>query len=253
MNDRPTPYADVNAVVAELLARVRTVLGPRFIGLYLDGSLAIGAFDPAKSDLDFLVVTDDHLPEAVVQALHDMHAQLATASAWGPEIEGSYIPRDALRRFDAANAQHPYIDRGSASLAVERHDVDWIVHRHVLREHGVAVVGPELKTLIDPVTPADLRGAVREMLDGWWRPDPACRAKLDHPFYRAYAVLTMCRMRYTLVHGTVVSKPVAAEWAQTTCPRWRSLIDDALAWSRETPPALDATLDFIRSTREEHR
>ena len=253
MNDRPTPYADVNAVIAELLARVRTILGPRFIGLYLDGSLAIGAFDPAKSDIDFLVVTDDDLPDAIVQALHDMHAQLAAASAWGPEIEGSDIPRGALRRFDAGNARHPYIDRGRANLAVEQHDVDWIVHRHVLREHGVAVVGPALKTLIDPLTPADLRGAVREMLADWWRPAPACRANLDHPFYRAYAVLTMCRMRYTLAHGTVVSKPVAAEWTRTTCPRWRRLIDDALAWSRETPPDLDATLDFIRSTREDHR
>jgi hypothetical protein len=204
VNDRPTPYADVNAVVADLLTRVRTVLGPRFVGLYLDGSLAIGAFDPAKSDIDFLVVTDDELPDPIVRALHDMHVQLAAASAWGPA------------------------------------------------EHGVAVVGPALKTLIDPVTPADLRGAVREMLDGWWRPAPACRAKLDQPFYRAYAVLTMCRMRYTLAHGTVASKPMAAEWTRTTSPRWRGLIDDALAWSRETSPDLAATLDLIRSTREEH-
>jgi len=32
--------------------------------------------------------------------------------------------------------------------------------------------------------------------------------------YRAYAILTRCRMLYTLEHGAIVSKPTAARWAQ---------------------------------------
>jgi hypothetical protein len=197
------------------------------------------------------VVTDDALPDDVVTELKVMHARLAAASPWGSEIEGSYISRAALRRFDPGNRRHPYIDRGSARLEVETHDTDWIIHRHVLREYGVALAGPPLRALIDPVMSAELRSAVRHLLHGGWAPAPLCREKLDHPFYRTYAVLTMCRMRYTLRHGTVVSKPVAAQWAQATFPQWAALIDAALAWSRDVPPDVDQTLDFIRSTREE--
>jgi len=32
--------------------------------------------------------------------------------------------------------------------------------------------------------------------------------------YRSYGVLTMCRMRYTLQYGVVVSNAMTARWAQ---------------------------------------
>ena len=53
-----TPYPEINCVLEELLSRVRAILGRRFVGMYLDGSLAIGDFEADKSDLDFVVVTD---------------------------------------------------------------------------------------------------------------------------------------------------------------------------------------------------
>jgi len=65
--------------------------------------------------------------------------------------------------------------------------------------------------------------------------------------YRCYAVLTMCRMLYTLAHGTVVTKPAAARWAAATLgPRWTPLIERALAWSPAAAPDLGETLALIR-------
>jgi len=52
-------------------------------------------------------------------------------------------------------------------------------------------------------------------------PTPRCRRWLDNPFYRPYGVLTMCRMRYTLQYGVVVSKAMTARWAQAALDkRW---------------------------------
>ena len=60
----------------------------------------------------------------------------------------------------------------------------------------------------------------------------------------------MCRMRYTLQHGVVVSKPIAARWAQATLDaRWTPLIRAAVAWSSEIVPDLAETLRFIDDTR----
>jgi hypothetical protein len=88
------------------------------------------------------------------------------------------------------------------------------------------------------------------MLHGWWMPAPTYRRWLDNPFYRSYTVLTMCRMRYTLQYGMVVSKPIAARWAQAALEaRWRSLIQAALAWSSDIVPDLGETLRFIDDTR----
>ncbi len=39
----------------------------------------------------------------------------------------------------------------------------------------------------------------------------------------------MCRVLYTLQHGKIASKPIAAHWARGTLgPRWEPLIERAL-------------------------
>ncbi len=73
----PTPYEEVNAVLDLLLSNVRSILGSRFIGLYLYGSLASGHFDPETSDIDFLAVTEGELPDEMLPVLEAMHARLA--------------------------------------------------------------------------------------------------------------------------------------------------------------------------------
>ena len=59
----PTPYSDVNAILVRLLHEVQTILGERFLGMYLYGSLAAGDFDPQHSNINFLVVTTAELPD----------------------------------------------------------------------------------------------------------------------------------------------------------------------------------------------
>src|SRR6516225_7364631 len=68
----PTPFADLNALLTELVDAARRSLGANFVGAYLQGSFALGDFD-AHSDVDFLVVVDrdlDETGEAALQALH---------------------------------------------------------------------------------------------------------------------------------------------------------------------------------------
>jgi Nucleotidyltransferase domain len=175
----PTPYPEINTVLQELLAGVRAILDRRFVGMYLDGSLGIGDFDPEKSDLDFVVVTDGEVSEEAFRKLNTMHERIATGtSKWGRELEGSYIPQRALRHDRRPNA-HPYIDRGSTLAIVRPERGYWVIHRHVLREHGVVMAGRPPRTLIEPVQPSDLREAAFGILREWWMPmvidGPCCR------------------------------------------------------------------------------
>jgi len=76
-----TGYADVDAVLAELLTGARATLEPQLVGVYLDGSLATGDFAEHSSDIDVLVGTEDALSDEVVAALGTMHARCATGSS----------------------------------------------------------------------------------------------------------------------------------------------------------------------------
>ena len=85
-------------------------------------------------------------------------------------------------------------------------------------------------------------GAEEEAL----RADPLA---LRHRGYRAYTVLTICRMLYTLEFGTIVSKPTAARWAREALgPRWAPLIDRALADdTNETRDLIGYALDRLHA------
>ncbi|HEY7293652.1 MAG TPA: aminoglycoside adenylyltransferase domain-containing protein [Dehalococcoidia bacterium] len=245
---QPTPFADVNVFLARLLAEVRSALGERLTAMYLRGSLASGDFDPESSDIDVLVVTEGALGDDAVVALAAMHARLAASGlAWAPHLECSYWPRDAVRRYDPTRARYPELGVDKP-FDLRQHGVDCVIELHIVREHGVALAGPPPAELIDPVTPEELRAAVRSLLDGWWTD------MLDQPEwfrdrrYQAFAVLSMCRALYTLQRGAVVSKPAAAAWARTAlADQWVPLIDRALAWrhdSMEGDPT--AALSFVR-------
>ena len=76
---QPTPYADINVFLKRLLSTMRSTLGDQFMGLYLGGSLALGDFNPHRSDIDFVAVTFDELAPERVAALQAMHTRLQAA------------------------------------------------------------------------------------------------------------------------------------------------------------------------------
>jgi len=156
-------------------------------------------FDQA-SDIDLVIVTDDEISNDLFSALQAMHARIAIIdSPWATQLEVSYIPQRALRRYDPIHALHPHLDRGSGeSLRMMKHDSDWVVQRYTLRERGVTLAGPAPQTLIDHVSPNDLRRAMLSIM--WWPTqilaDPV---QINERGYQSYIVLTMCRILYTLM------------------------------------------------------
>ena len=144
------PYPEVSALLQELLEDVPTILGNHLVGMYLFGSLTSGDFDQ-DSDIDVIVVTDEEISGALFSALQAMHARIyAGDSPWTIQLEVSYIPQHALRRYDPANALHPHIDRGRGEdLVMMQHDSSWVVQRHTLRERGIALAGPAPQILIE--------------------------------------------------------------------------------------------------------
>ena len=246
------PYPEIYLLLEELLSGARAILGEQWVGVYLSGSLASGDFDPQRSDIDFVIVTRGELPAAVVRALEEMHTRLAaSASPWAKRLEGAYIPQPSLRRYDPASAIYPSV-RVGGSFGIDPQGVDGIIQRSILREQAVSLDGPPLQDLIDPVTPGDLRRASLGILHDWWQPQLQDPHRLLVREYQAYAVLTMCRIIYTLQFATIVSKPVAASWAkQALEEKWAGLIDRALSWQpADGVDDLHATLDFIHATLE---
>ena len=221
---------DLLAVLTDLIDGARHALTDNFLGAYLQGSFALGAGD-ADSDVDFLVVTLGNVDRAQLAALADMQARFPDSQVgWAQHLEGSYVPAAQVRqaaRAGRGNGWH-YIDNGSRRIEESRHD-DTALMRWVLREHGIALAGPDPVTLLDPVAPVELRTEAMATARRWQEAIEATDGTLSSALAQQQHVLALCRVLYTLEHAEVTSKELAARWAlQALDPQWRPLITQAI-------------------------
>lgn len=236
---------------------MREVLGNKLVGAYLFGS-ATGADFDRESDVDVLAVTEGGISDDTFAELQRMHARIATIDSWcATQLEVSYIPRPAVRRYQPPDVLHPRLDRGQGEkLHIMSHDADWVVQRYLVREHSSVLLGPPARELIDPVSPDELRQAMRALVEEWLAPLVENRPLVHTRGYQSFLVLSACRILYTLERGDVVSKNAAALWGERTlAARWTPLIKGAWIGRQhpDSPPQpqdLQETWCFIRYTLE---
>ncbi len=241
----------VDALLDRLQREAAGLLRDNFVGLYVYGSLATGGFDPDTSDVDFIVATRSPLtPEQLnaLEALH--HALLVDGGSWAKKLEGGYVPLADLRRHDPNAGPFLFINEGQIYQAGL--GADWAIQRHFLRTRPSAIVGPSLAEHIDPVSPEQIREAVRLLFREWWVPMLERPDQLGREDYRAFAVLTMCRALRLVTTGDMVSKPEAARWAlDAVDDRWHPAIRLAMAWKPGLPaPETDDVKAMILSVSQ---
>lgn len=176
---------------------------PRLLGLYLYGSLATGAFTPGVSDIDLLAVTDGSITLETIDR--------ATFRTQFSEI-GVISPGEPLHILSAG--------------------IDWLMNWHQVRHGGKVITGPPAETYVPDTSVREYVAAVREHAAafGEWMPE------MRTPREQSYAVLTLTRALYTVLHGHGTSKAAAAAWLATRQPRSKTLLEQALRW-RDVDPA----------------
>ncbi|MDQ2903096.1 MAG: DUF4111 domain-containing protein [Chloroflexota bacterium] len=239
----PTPYTDINALLALFLERMQTILGPKLIGLYVFGSLVTGDFDYESSDIDLVAALAADLDDKELERIRTMHVDIALAhKQWDNRIEVGYLSLESLKK-STAHGKIALISPGEP-LHVKESGADWIINRYVLREKGATLYGPAPKTLVEPISKQERLRALQELLQEWRGWITATEHLRSRP-YQAFMIVTMCRLLYTFKTAELVSKKQAALWAEQEMPEWSSLIQRALAWRaawRDEEVDPDATL-----------
>lgn len=219
-------HPEVSDLVADIHARVILLMSQNLVGLYVFGSVASEGYDPGVSDVDLLVVTAQPLVAAEYARLRRMHVELAAGrKQWKDRVEVAYLSREALRTVKQRTSEIGIIGPGKPFQVVKA-GRDWLMEWYDVREHAIVVAGPDPRTLIDPITRAELNACIRDyvlLFPGRVRDHP-------HRGSDAYAVLTMCRALHTNLMGETTTKRAAAEWAAWEYPQWHDLITQAQQW-----------------------
>ena len=218
----------------ELVTRLQELLGDELVGVYAGGSVALGGFDPALSDLDIAAASVTHIDHttkhAIVEALR--HESLP-CPARGLEfvLYAERVLRAATTDpgFELnLNSGGRMTFRADYEPGAERH---WFaIDRSILAAHGKVLLGRPAKELFAPIPRGPLLEVVAEAV-AWHRESRAQGSD---------AVLNACRALRFAAEGIWSSKLAAGRWALERNQEPR-LVAQALAsrHSQEPLPQLD--------------
>lgn len=235
-----------------------------FYGIYIYGSIALGAFEELESDIDIIALTQGEWLPHELEQLKALHMQLVKEYPLGKRLEVHYAPSRYLgvaRSDEHRGAVDPYpvmhdgmfepASRGGLNV------VTWWTIKH----HGLRLLGPEPCELPLEVTWDAILADMRFNLNVYF----AGKVRRRPYVYLAdvaveFAVTNLCRIFTTIEEGEIISKTVSLErWRGRLPERWRPLLDEARRIRHHLgPPSLYRhrlqrwweTLAFIRYGRE---
>ncbi len=226
-----TPFSDINEILYSFVSTLHTILNDNLIGVYLLGSLTYGNFKIESSDIDLQVLLKNKLTVNEIELIQQLHSQIAKDfPQWAKRIECSYVPLDTLTNILPPLSPRPYY--GEDILYPEApYGNEWIINQYMLYQHGIALIGPEYKTLISPIDFVEVQKAcIRDLLQEW-QPKISDQEWLANSHYQSYLVLNLCRILYTVIGNELASKKVSAAWVKNHfAPQWRGLIEIAEQW-----------------------
>ena len=188
------------------------------VAVYLYGSTVAGSVRP-DSDLDLLVVSNRRLTGGekgrIVEGLLPISGRGTRPSSWRP-IEMTIVAQPEVRpwryppRMELQYGEwlrETFLSGSVEPKPAESPDLGVLIT--MVRESGLALIGPNPTEVLVPVPRVDL---VRAMVDSV----PALIADLADDTRNV--LLTLARIWTTLVTGEIRSKDQAADWAMSRLP-----------------------------------
>jgi hypothetical protein len=221
--------AQLSALLQDLARQLPLLLGGNLVGIYLYGSVTQAAFNPKRSDVDCIVLTRRDLSDAQFRKVSAWLDQTSKSNPWTARLQILFLVKKQLLVMNGRGCLYQF-----GVLTRCGSDGNPIIWRDFLNS-GKILFGPSPESFLPEITWGMFSQALEREL-GYLRQEICEKPESDWrdvPMYRAYAVLTVCRILYSFNTGLVVSKPRAAKWAVKYLPQeWNEIIMLALKFNQ---------------------
>lgn len=189
-------------------------LKDNLVGIYMHGSLAMGCFNPARSDIDLLVICSAEILDGTKRKMIERLLKV-TKGKCNP-LEMSIIQERYVKDFVyptpfELHYFHPaYLtDRNFICGGEGFEDPDLAGHITVTYNRGIRLIGPEIRDLFKPI---EKRYYIESIFNDI---EDAPAGITENP---VYFTLNLCRVLYYLAEGKVASKREGGEWGELHLP-----------------------------------
>ncbi|MFS0780594.1 aminoglycoside adenylyltransferase domain-containing protein [Bacillus sp. 1P06AnD] len=227
----------VQCLLHMYIERMNVLIPDMVEGLYIHGSLALGAFVERSSDIDFITVIKRPLTNEELEKVADIHRWIA-ASYPSPEMDGVYMTKGDLEDVHSECQSLPYVSSGELYVGPYFNDnpVTW----HVMEKYGIRVLGPETCGLNLRGKAGSLIPYVIANMNSYWtsrvggleagKDSISLLSKEQIDVEIEWSVLGLLRQFYTIREDAVISKLGAGEYALNhVAEEWRPIIREAIS------------------------
>ncbi len=230
----------VRAQVMGFRDALADALGSNLAGFYLHGSLAMGCFNPACSDVDLLAITRRGMTVETKRRIAEL--LLKTSGAPSP-IEISFLREANLRPwayptpydFHYSRDWHQKLQRELSSGEWQAwddergRDKDLAAHITITLRRGICLYGEPIAVAFPPVPLEHYRASLQA--DFEW----AYERLGQDP---VYFILNACRIYAYLCEGRICSKDEGGAWVMSVLPEaFRETVSRALEIYRGDKPS----------------
>lgn len=234
-------YAFCEEVLSGVTAAAGEILGEALTGVYLHGSLAMGCFNPDRSDIDLILVINREMAdrqkrrfmEAVVKWNRRAPKKGLELSVVREEVCRSFIyPTPFELHFSPGHLKWWQEDPEGYIRGMKGADPDLAAHFTIIRKYGIVLAGSAVEEVFGEVPREAYLDSIRRDVEN--APEDVCKDPV-------YMILNLCRVAAFVREDRILSKAAGGEWGLRRLPeRYHSLIRDALeAYRSDQAKAID--------------
>lgn len=219
----------MDTVINSFVEKSKEILQDNLVGVYLHGSAVMGCYNPAKSDIDLIVVVKESIEDSVKSTFMDMVIDL---NEKGPAkgIEMSIVKRCVCKpfvyptpfelHFSVAHLEWYGMNPDDYISKMKGEDKDLAAHFTIITHRGKCICGAPINDVFADVP-------VQDYVDSIW--NDIADAEEDIADDPMYMILNLARVFAYLNDGLVRSKKEGGEWAINNIPEmYHGLIQDAM-------------------------
>lgn len=216
-------------ILEKITEQCRIILKEELTGIYLHGSLAMGCFNPKKSDIDLIVVIEERITDEQKMLLME---QIVLLNEQAPQkgIELSVIKKSVCKNIVCPTPFELHFSPVHLAWFLQKpeeyvknmkgSDPDLPAHFMVIKHYGIVLWGAEIHEIFSDVSP-------KIYFESIWSDIASAEADvLENP---VYVILNLCRTLAYVQEGVVLSKKAGGEWGREKLDeKYVGLIEKAL-------------------------
>lgn len=216
-------------VLDHLTYLLKEKLSDTLIGIYLHGSMAMECFNPAKSDIDVLVITREKQPIGIYKEIARNLIRIEDEMNLKKGFELSVVletyaanfvyPTPFEFHYSSFHREKYRMDEGYFCGGWE--DPDLAAHFVITYHRGIVLFGQQIKDVIKPIDKSYYIQSIKSDIED------ALEGIIHNP---VYYVLNLSRVLYYVRDSIISSKKEAGEWALDFVPsEYKNVIAQCLA------------------------